>query len=170
LNPGNLITHTLNQIETCIEKAPVYLFPLKILGWLVLFCALMLTNFIAIAKWPFSAIAKRRKTKLQNVGEPINVGSDAELQQLLTEHDTVLVDFWAEWCGPCLLMNKTITQLAKQHAGNLTVVKVDVSLDSTLSKQYSVRGLPTVIVFRNDSEVSRKSGTLTKNQLEALIS
>lgn len=67
-------------------------------------------------------------------------------------------------------MNKTITQLAQQYAGNVTVAKVDVSLNTALSKLYAVRGLPTVIVFKNASEVSRASGSLTQSQLEALIS
>ena len=66
-------------------------------------------------------------------------------------------------------MNKSINNIAQEYEGKVTVVKVDVSLNSTLSKLYSVRGLPTVIVFKSSDEVARKSGSLTKSQLCALI-
>ena len=59
MNPGNYITAKLNSIEYFIEHAPGYMFPVKVLGWLLLFLALMVTNVIALIKWPFSAIATR---------------------------------------------------------------------------------------------------------------
>ncbi|MGX5913219.1 thioredoxin family protein [Aliidiomarina sp. Khilg15.8] len=166
---GNILTEQLNRIEHFIERSPAYLFPLKALGWIVLLMALMITNLIALGKWPLSAISKKLRKKGTSAGEPVDISSHNELKRVISEQPRVLVDFWAEWCGPCLLMDKSIKQLAREQAGNVTVVKVDVSLNSALSKLYAVRGLPTVIVFHNGEEVSRKSGSLTKSQLEGLI-
>jgi thioredoxin 1 len=169
LNLGNLITGKLNSLEGAIEKTPGYLFPVKILGWVVLIVALMVSNFIAIGKWPISAVSKKFNKNPSIVGEPIDVTSENELKRIVAENSVVLVDFWAQWCGPCLLMDKTISHIALEYSDNLTVVKVDVSLNSTLSKLYGVRGLPTVLVFKNGEEFVRKSGSLTKEQLVKLF-
>ena len=166
---GNKITEKLNSIEVFIQNSPTYFFPIKILGWIVLFLALMVTNLLAVIKWPFSAVFKRLKKKERAPGEPINISSESELSKIIANTEIVLLDFWAEWCGPCLLMNDAINYVAQICAHKVTVVKVDVSLNSKLSNLYSVRGLPTVIVFKNSHEVVRKSGSLTKTQLSEMV-
>jgi thioredoxin 1 len=169
LSLGNQIIGKLNRIEEFIKNASIFLFPFKILGWIILFLSLMITNFIAIGKWPISAIFKKLNKKELGLSDPINIGSDDELQKIVSKRGTVIVDFWAEWCGPCLLMDSTIIKVAQEYAGKVTVVKIDVSLNSRLSQLYAIRGLPTVVVFKNGDEEIRKSGALTKSQLVRLI-
>ena len=169
LSLGNHITGKLNKIESFTENAPIYFLPLKVLGWILLFLALIVTNLLAIAKWPLSAISIKANKKAPCLNLPLNLSSEEELRKTLDSNEVVLLDFWAQWCGPCLLMNNTINDFAKENADSVTVGKVDVSLNSTLSRQFAVRGLPTVIVFQNGEEVTRKSGSLTKTQLSQLI-
>lgn len=63
----------------------------------------------------FSTISKRLRKKNQNHGEPINVYSEEDLNKIMAENNVVLVDFWAQWCGPCLLMNENIKTMAQKY-------------------------------------------------------
>lgn len=165
MNLGNQVTERLNAIEAFNEQAPFYYLPIKLLGWIILIIALIFTNLVAIVIWPFSALKRQNATLEHIAGTTINVTSLDELNIITKQQPLVLIDFWAQWCGPCLLMNKTLASFAKEYADKVTVVKIDASLDTTISKHFNVRGLPTIILFKNNTEINRKAGALTKKQL-----
>ena len=81
----------------------------------------------------------------------------------------VLVDFWAEWCGPCKMIAPALDELATQHQGKLKIVKVNVDDHPGLATQYSVRGIPTLMVFKGGLLEATKVGALSKGQLNIVI-
>lgn len=169
MNLTNVITTKLNQLESFANGASWYWLPLRLLAWIVLLAALIFTNMVALVRWPFSFAARLISNKQASNNAIVEAASQEELDALLAKHDKVLVDFWAEWCGPCLLMNSAIKMVAEQYANEVLVVKVDASLNTSLSKSYGVRGLPTLILFGHGEELTRKSGALTINQLTSFI-
>jgi thioredoxin 1 len=77
----------------------------------------------------------------------------------------VLVDFWAEWCGPCKQLSPILDELAKEMAGALTVAKVNIDENPESPQKYGVRGIPTLILFKGGKPVATKVGSLPKSQL-----
>lgn len=81
----------------------------------------------------------------------------------------VLVDLWAPWCGPCRTIAPQLEQAARDHAGHLKVVKVNVDNSPGLSRRFGVQGIPTMLMMKGGREVSRQVGALPKAQLRAWI-
>lgn len=81
----------------------------------------------------------------------------------------VLVDFFAEWCGPCKMLGPVVEEMAEQYAGKIKVVKVNVDDSPESARKYGVRGIPTLIVFKNGEAGATKVGALTKSQLISFI-
>lgn len=81
----------------------------------------------------------------------------------------VIVDFYADWCAPCRMMAPVLDELARERAGALLVVKVNSDQNPVSPQHYGVRGIPTLVVFRNGQEVGRQVGFAPKDQLAALI-
>ncbi|MEI2699588.1 MAG: thioredoxin [Microthrixaceae bacterium] len=79
--------------------------------------------------------------------------------------EAVLVDFWAEWCGPCKTIAPILEELASEQAGKLKIAKVDVDDNQGLARQYGVQSIPTMIVFKDGAEVHRMVGARGKAQL-----
>ncbi len=81
----------------------------------------------------------------------------------------VLVDFWAEWCGPCRMIAPVLEDLAKDYAGKVKIVKLNVDENTVSAATYGVRGIPTLLLFKNGEVVGTKVGALPKGQLAAFI-
>lgn len=81
----------------------------------------------------------------------------------------VLVDYWAEWCGPCKMIAPVLDEIAKDYAGKLTVAKLNIDENSATPSHYGVRGIPTLMLFKGGEVEATKVGALTKSQLAAFI-
>lgn len=81
----------------------------------------------------------------------------------------VLVDYWAEWCGPCKMIAPVLDEIAKDYAGKLTVAKLNIDDNPNTPSHYGVRGIPTLMLFKNGEVEATKVGALTKSQLAAFI-
>lgn len=90
-------------------------------------------------------------------------------EQVLKSEIPVLVDFWAEWCGPCKMIAPILEEIAVEYAGKLTVAKVNIDNNPGTPQRYGVRGIPTLILFKDGEVHATKVGALAKSQLAAFI-
>jgi len=81
----------------------------------------------------------------------------------------VFVDFWAEWCGPCKAIAPVLDEVAKQYSGKLKVAKVNVDENQEIPRKYGIRGIPTLMLFKNGNVEAQKVGALSKSQLTAFL-
>ena len=81
----------------------------------------------------------------------------------------VLVDYWAEWCGPCKMIAPILDDVAKSYAGKLTVAKLDIDANPGVPAKYGIRGIPTLMLFKDGQLAATKVGALSKAQLTAFI-
>ena len=96
--------------------------------------------------------------------------SDASFEQDVLSSDVpVLVDFWAEWCGPCKMSAPVLDELAGEYAGKLKICKVDVDANPEVPGKFGIRGIPTLILFKDGNAEATKVGALSKTQLVEFI-
>ena len=98
-----------------------------------------------------------------------HVTDDNFEDEVLNAGEPVLVDFWAEWCGPCKMIAPVLDELADEYAGKLKICKLDVEANPDTAPKYNVKGIPTLILFKNGAAEGKKVGALSKSQLAAFI-
>ncbi len=88
---------------------------------------------------------------------------------VLNSDDAVLIDFWAEWCGPCKQISPALEEIAGEYAGKLTVAKVNIDENPETPGKYGVRGIPTLMIFKGGEQIAVRAGAAPKSVITAWI-
>ena len=100
--------------------------------------------------------------------EPFHV-TDANFEETVKKNNVVFIDFWASWCGPCRALAPTIQELAKEYSGKVLVGKLDVDANPSTAERFHVFSIPTMILFKNGSEIERLVGLCPKSRITDMI-
>ncbi len=104
------------------------------------------------------------------MGDQIVHVTDASFEDDVLKSDLpVLVDFWAAWCGPCKMIAPILDEIAGQYAGKVKICKVDVDANGDTPAKFGIRGIPTLLIFKDGEKVGEKVGALSKTQLTAFV-
>lgn len=115
------------------------------------------------------------RPKCGNCGKPMLLDrpvrvTDDDLERVVRGTDvTVLVDFYADWCGPCKMMAPLLDEVARQRAGQVLVTKLDTDRNPRMAQHFRITGVPTLIAFRDGKEVAREVGAVPRQRLEEMV-
>jgi thioredoxin 1 len=99
----------------------------------------------------------------------VYVTDDTFEQEVLQSEIPVLVDYWAEWCGPCKMIAPLLDEIVADYAGKLKIAKLNIDENSATPPKFGIRGIPTLMIFKNGDVEATKVGALSKSQLTAFI-
>ncbi|WP_330924993.1 thioredoxin TrxA [Candidatus Sororendozoicomonas aggregata] len=103
------------------------------------------------------------------MSEIITVTDSSFKEEVLKAESPVLVDYWAEWCGPCKMIAPVLDEIAQDYEGKLKICKLNIDENTETAPKYGVRGIPTLMLFKNGSVEATKVGALSKSQLTAFL-
>lgn len=98
------------------------------------------------------------------MGKPVEI-TDANFEEIINSEKPVLVDFWAEWCGPCKMIGPIVEEMAGEYDGKAVIGKVNVDLNPGVSAKFGIRSIPTLLVFKGGEVVDKQVGAVPKNIL-----
>ncbi len=93
----------------------------------------------------------------------------SKFSELINQDTAVLVDFFAEWCGPCKMLAPVLKEVKNSLGDNVSIIKIDVDKNQALAAKYQVKGVPTMLLFKNGKQVWRQSGMLQKEEIINII-
>jgi len=99
----------------------------------------------------------------------INVTDSTFEQEVLSSEIPVLLDYWAEWCGPCKMIAPILNDIADEYSGKIKVAKLNIDENPGIPAKFGVRGIPTLMIFKSGSIEATKVGAMSKSQLTAFI-
>ena len=98
-----------------------------------------------------------------------HVSDESFNSEVLNSDIPVLVDYWAEWCGPCKVIAPVLEEIANEYDGKMKVCKLDIDANEATPPKYGIRGIPTLMLFKNGNVEATKVGALSKSQLTAFL-
>lgn len=111
----------------------------------------------------FKGVRKEMRDKVKDISD------NSFEREVLQSEKLVLVDFWAEWCGPCRMLAPTVETIAEEYSDSVTVVKLNVDDNPSSAAAYGVRGIPTLLLFNEGKEVDRMIGAAGKEAISLMI-